>query len=77
MDLQAIRERIEREQKRGDIHLACRTAGSCTASYRQTKDLNSLDEFTDPQLRIIKELLNIFDRRIEMKNSILNHGYEN
>ena len=72
MDLQKIRDRIEREAKFGDIEAACASVGLKSGLYRVAKKKNSFDDLTAAETKIYLALLDILNKRIEAKELIYN-----
>ena len=66
MDLSAVKERIRREKKKGDIAAACKRARvSEHSAYRNAMAVDNFDDLTSAQEMVLFAMLDILDKRIK------------
>ena len=64
MDLTAIKERIRREQKNGDMREACRRIGVGEQMFRVVmRTVNTFEELTVSQEKLLSAMIDILDER--------------
>ena len=70
MDLAAVKERIKREHRKGDIKEACRRAGIEESVYRYAMQRKRIEDLRPFEIKAIFAVISLLDERIEMINKI-------
>jgi len=70
MDLTPVKERIEREQMKGDIKEACRRAGVEESVYRYAMGQKTTKDLRPREIKVVYAMIGILDERAGMIEKI-------
>ena len=71
-ELEKIKERIRTETIRDDRANACAAVGFSTTVFRTAMKKTRLSDLTEAEGKVLNEVLNILDARIQRHNRLLN-----
>lgn len=72
-DFQAIKERIRREKRTGDIRAAADRAGYSRTVFDSAMRKDNLDSLTAAETSVIYQVIEVLNERIVQKEKIMGH----
>lgn len=73
-ELNELSLRMRDESRKGDVRDACKEVGVTTTVYTSLRRRNTLDEATDAERKVYKELISILDARQKELEELKNHA---